>query len=282
MKKPVPDKKLKNPLNRMMPNYAVYVFSLGESLIVYAASFAIGGVVGLIFYSGMFADSYGGPTTATYIANSIFFVLTGFAAVKFLVPLYRTNRAERRYAKLERQFLSLLDSLAASLVSGSNIPMAFENAHKDLLVQYDASDYIIDEVKQVLDGIEQNIGIDVMLHDFGLRSGNENIVNFSDVFYTCYSKGGNMQTTIIRTHSSIREKILIYEEIQTKLTSNKMQLNVMSVMPIGIVAMLRATNPMFAEAFAQPIGVLANTVAIGIFIGAYIYGTKIIKKGTQM
>jgi len=265
-----------------MPNYAVYMFNAGEKLLVCPAAFVIGGVVGMIFYSGMFLDDYGGPTTATYIANAIVIILAGAASVRFLTPIYRQNRTERRHNKLERQFLSLLDSLAASLVSGSNVPKSFENSYKDLLLQYDENDYIIRELKQVLDGIEQNISIDAMLRDFGERSGNDNIVNFAEVFYTCYSKGGNMQTTVIRTHASIREKILIYDEIQTKLTSNKMQMNVMSVMPIAIVAMLRATNPSFAAAFATPIGVIANTVAIGIFVGAYKYGMRIIKKGLSL
>jgi tight adherence protein B len=198
------------------------------------------------------------------------------------LPIYRAGRSEKRRKKLERQFLSFLDSMAASLVSGCNVPKSIESTYDDLMLQYDENDYIMREIKQIVDGIEQNIAISVMLSDFGMRSGNENIVSFSEVFDTCYGKGGNMQATIIRTHAGIREKILIYEEITTKLTSNKMQLNIMSVMPIALVAMLRATNAGFADAFATPLGVLVNTAAIGIFIGAYKYGTRIINQGTKM
>ncbi|MDR2088618.1 MAG: hypothetical protein LBP73_04605 [Clostridiales Family XIII bacterium] len=279
MKKEKGIRELKNPLNKPMPNYRVYVMSAAERTLVHIVSFAIGGLVGQVFYGGLFKDEYGEATFATTISNAVFFVLVGFVAMRFLVRMYKRNRLDKQHDKLKQQFIALLDSLATSLASGSNVQKSFENAHNDLRMQYSESDFIVCETKQVLDGIAQNIGIDLILKDFGERSGDENIVNFAEVFNTCHSKGGNMQTVIIRTHDSIREKIAIYDEIQTKLTSNKMQLNIMSLMPIGIVALLRMTNPSFAEAFATGIGVFVNTVAIAIFIGAYTFGTKVVSMG---
>jgi tight adherence protein B len=233
-------------------------------------------LVGQVFYGGLFKDQYGEATTFTTISNLVFFALAGLVAMKFLVGIYRDNRFEKQQNKLKQQFLSLLDSLATSLASGSNVQKSFENAYADLQMQYAENDFIVRETRQILDGLVQNVGIDVMLNDFAERSGNENIVNFAEVFSTCHSKGGNMQTVIIRTHAGIREKITIYDEIQTKLTSNKMQLNVMSLMPIAIVALLRVINPSFAEAFATPVGVVANTAAIAIFVGAYKFGAKVV------
>ena len=124
--------------------------------------------------------------------------------------------------------------------------------------------------------MRQNINVEVMWDDFGKRSDNEDIVSFADVFAVCYRKGGNMNSVIHRTHSVISEKMTVADEIETKLTANKMQHNVMSIMPIVVVAMLKFTNQSFAANFATPMGVLINTVAIGIFIGAYIYGNKIV------
>ena len=143
-------------------------------------------------------------------------------------------------------------------------------------MQYNANDDIVLEMQEIINGMNQNINIEVMLENFGMRSGNEDIMSFADVFAVCYRKGGNMNSVIHRTHSVISEKMAVADEIETKLTSNKMQHNVMSVMPIAVVALLRLTNDAFAANFATVIGVLANTVAIGIFVGAYIYGNKIV------
>ena len=174
------------------------------------------------------------------------------------------------------QFRDMLESLAASFSSGSNVQMAFESAVEDLKMQYSPDDYIVKEMEEIINGMRQNVNVEVMLANFGERSGNEDVVSFADVFSVCYRKGGNMNSVINRTHSVISEKMAVADEIETKLTSNKLQHNVMSLMPIAVVAMLRLTNEAFATNFATPVGVIVNTVAIGIFVGAYIMGNKIV------
>jgi tight adherence protein B len=120
------------------------------------------------------------------------------------------------------------------------------------------------------------VGIDVMLRDFGERSGTEDILSFADVFGLCFRKGGDINMIVRQTHAAMSEKMSIMEEIRTKLASNKMQHNIMSVMPVVIILMLRATNPAFAESFATPAGVLANMAGMAIFVASYFIGRKIV------
>ncbi len=266
---------INSPLNNPMPNYAVYVMSKTESLVVRLIAFILGGLVALIFYGNLFMSD-GFATIATHISNVVVFVVLGLLAGKFLIPIYKKRRMGKRRNVLKQQFKDMLESLAASFSSGSNVQMAFKSAEEDLKMQYSSEDYIVKEMEEIINGMNQNIGIETMLENFGKRSGNEDIISFADVFSICYRKGGNMNSVVYQTHNVISEKMAVADEIETKLTSNKMQHNVMSVMPIVVVAMLRFTNEAFATNFATPIGVLANTVAIGIFVGAYIYGNKII------
>lgn len=266
---------INSPLNNPMPNYAVYIMSKSEGLVVRLVSFIAGGIVALIFYGNLFMVD-GFATSATHISNCVVFIILGLIAIKFIVPMYKKRRLEKRKHTLNQQFRDMLESLAASFSSGSNVQMAFEAAVEDLKMQYSSKDYIVKEMEEVLNGIKQNINVEIMLENFGQRSGNEDIVSFADVFSVCYRKGGNMNSIIHRTHDVISEKMAVSDEIDTKLTSNKMQHNVMSVMPIVVVAMLRFTNESFAANFATPVGVIVNTVAIAVFIGAYIYGNKIV------
>lgn len=266
---------INSPLNNPMPNYSIYVMKKNESIIVRLISFVAGGLVALIFYGNLFMVD-GFATLATYISNIVVFVVLGLLAIKFVVPMYKKTRLEKRKTVLKQQFRDMLASLAASFSSGSNVQMAFESAVDDLKMQYSSKDYIVREMEEVINGMKQNINVEVMLENFGERSGNEDIISFADVFSVCYRKGGNMNSVIHRTHSVISEKMAVADEIETKLTSNKMQHNVMSVMPIVVVAMLRFTNESFAANFATPVGVIVNTIAIGIFVGAYIYGNKIV------
>lgn len=266
---------INSPLNNPMPNYAVYIMGKAENFIVRIVSFIAGGLVALIFYGNLFMVD-GFATLATHISNVVVFVILGLLAIKFLVPMYKKRCLNKRKNALKQQFRDMLESLAASFSSGSNVQMAFESAVEDLKMQYSPKDYIVKEMEEVINGMKQNINVEVMLENFGRRSGNEDIVSFADVFSVCYRKGGNMNSVIHRTHSVISEKMSVADEIETKLTSNKMQHNVMSVMPIAVVAMLRFTNESFAANFATPVGVIVNTIAIGIFVGAYIYGNKIV------
>ncbi len=266
---------INSPLNNPMPNYHVYYMNKAEKIIVTLVAFVIGGIVGYIFYGDLFMED-GMATSSTYISNVVVFVIVGILAIKFLTPIYVNGRLKKQQNKIKSQFCDMLDSLTSSISSGSNVVKAFESARNDLRMQYDENDFIVLEMDEIMNGISQNIGVEVMLRNFGERSGNEDITSFADIFDICYRKGGDMQSVIYRTHRVIIDKISISDEIETKLTSNKMQHNVMSIMPIAIMAMLRSTNDAFAESFATPVGVIANTIAIIVFLGAYRYGLKIV------
>ncbi len=273
-KKPQEEQYINSPLNNPMLNYKVYKMTPGENILARLVCFIIGGLVGLIFYSGLFKAD-GVATTATHISNAVFFVIMGILANKFLLPMYVKRRLKAQQGKVKMQFRDLLESLSSSVSSGSNVNNSFESALNDLKMQYGEDDFIVRETQEIVDGMKQNIAIEVMLRNFAERSGNEDIMNFADIFDVCYKKGGDMRMVIARTNSVISEKMAVADEIETKLTSNKMQHNVMSIMPIAVVAMLKLTNRSFAENFATPTGVIVNSLAIAIFIAAYRMGEKI-------
>lgn len=266
---------INSPLNNPMPNYAVYVMSRTEKIFVSLISFIVGGCVGLIFYGNLFMVD-GFATVTTHISNGIVFTVVGLLAIKFITPMYRKKQMKKRNLLLKKQFSDMLESLSASFSSGSNVQNAFESAAEDLKMQYEEKDIIVTEMNEIINGMKQNISVESMLRNFGERSGNEDIQSFADVFSVCYRKGGNMNSVMRRTHDVLSDKMAVSDEIDTKLTSNKMQHNVMSIMPIIVVAMLRFTNKSLSANFTTPLGVIINTIAIGIFVGAYIYGNKII------
>ncbi|MGM9603109.1 MAG: type II secretion system F family protein [Faecousia sp.] len=267
---------LNSPLNNPMLNYKTYVMGKAEKIVVTLFIFVIGGIVGLIFYGNLFMSD-GHATTATHISNAVVFTIVGIFATKLVFPIYAKSRLEKRSSILKQQFRGMLEALSSSFSTGSNVQNAFASALEDMKLQYGEKDYIVVEMEEIINGTRQNIGIEVMLKDFAERSGNEDIMSFADVFEICYRKGGDINFAIQRTHSVISDKMAVADEIETKLTSNKMQHNVMSLMPIALVAMLRLTNESFATNFATPTGVLANTAAIVIFVCAYIYGNKIVE-----
>lgn len=267
---------LPSPINNLMRNYAVYVPSAAENFLARLVMFLLGGVTGLIFFSGLFKVE-GEATMATHISDVVVFCLIGFVAMCFLAPVFFDRRHQKRDAQLRNQFRDLLDSLSASLSSGTNPLEAFRSAYGDVCSQYGEHSFIALEVKEILNGSAQNVSIAEMLSDFAKRSHNEDVESFANVFSICMDKGADLKSVVRRTHGIISDKMAVNDEIETKLASNKMQHDVMSIMPIGIVALLRYTNPAFADSFASPMGVLVNIVAIGIFLGSYVLGQKIMQ-----
>ena len=127
----------------------------------------------------------------------------------------------------------------------------------------------------MIEGVENNIPIENMMLDFGERSEIEDIKNFGTVFELCYRAGGNMKDIVRRTSSIISEKIEITAEIETKLASNKSQFTLMLMIPVLIMAMLKMMSSDFAASFSTVAGVIAITIAMGMFFAAYKWANKI-------
>lgn len=161
-----------------------------------------------------------------------------------------------------------------------NVNDSLEGAYQDLMSQYSADAYIVKEVNEILLGIKNNVSIEDSLSNFGWRSGVADISDFATVFATCYRTGGNLKQVIRRTSDIIGQKIVISQEIETKITSNKLQLNIMCLIPIFIVLMLKSTSKDFAESFASIFGIISVTFSIGMFYLAYRVGHKIMDIGS--
>jgi tight adherence protein B len=262
-------------LNNQMLNYKVYYMSFTEKLIYFLLTFIIGGVVGLVFYGGLF-KSDGEPTTATMVSNIIVFCLVGLIAARFFVPAIRRNLKNKRDKALRKQFMNLLENLSVSLAAGNTLNDSFINAKSDMLNQYSEKDMIIQELSEIISGMDNGHTLEEMMTAFGQRAGNEDIENFANVISNCYRMGGNFKDVIRKTRNIISDKIAIEEEIETKLASNKLQHNAMCLMPIILVGMLKLSSASFAANLSSFLGVVVTTIAIAIFVSSYFWGRKII------
>lgn len=263
--------------NQKLLNYKVYYLNKKEKIIYFLVAFLLGAAVAYLFYGGIGKDEYGEPTTITHICNIVIMSIVGIVAAKLFFPIRVQQIIDKRKKALRVQFIDLLDSLSASLASGKNVPAAFMAAREDLLVQYSEDAYIVTEVEQIISGIENNISVESMLVDLGKRSGMKDIVNFGKVFETAYQKGGNLKEIVKNSHEIISSKCQIEMEIETKVSSNKNEQNMMCFMPILLIGMIKMAGSDFADNFTTPSGLISSTIAIGIFVIAYFIGKKILR-----
>ena len=202
--------------NRQMINYKAYKMSANEKALYFILAFVIGAAVAYLFYGGIGKDDFGKATIVTYICDIVIMTIVGLVAGRLFMPIRKEQIIAARKKKLRTQFIDLLDSLATSISSGKNVPNAFVAAREDLLVQYQPDAYIVQEVDNIISGIQNNIDVSSMLINFGERSGIQDIRTFGRVFETAYSKGANLKDVVRNSHLILSNKCEIEAEIEAQ------------------------------------------------------------------
>lgn len=257
-------------------NYKVYYMKPTEKLLYFIIAFAVGAIVGYLFYGGIGKDEFGEPTVLTYILNAVISCSIGITAGVMFLPIRTKQIITKKQSVLKLQFRDMLESLTTSLGAGKNVTDSFKTIYDDLKVQYEEDAYILKELEIIISGMANNIDVEDILEDFGRRSGIGDIESFANVFRICYRKGGNIKDTIRSTHEILSDKMEIAEDIETVVTGSKNEQNIMVVMPILLIGMIKLMSEDFANNFTTPTGIISTTIAIGMFVASYFIGKAVL------
>lgn len=257
-------------------NYKVYYMKPAEKILAFLLAFIVGAAVGYLFYGGIGKDEFGQPTTATWVLNIMIPTIVGTIAGSLFLPSHAKSIIAKRKKELNHQFRDMLESLTTSLSAGKNVNDSFFGVYEDLKVQYEADAFILKELEIIISGIHNNVPLEDVLEDFGIRSGNDDIQSFANVFKISYRKGGNIKDIIRNTHSILSDKMEIAEDIETLVSSNKLEQSIMIVMPIALIGIIKMMSPDFAANFVTPTGIISTTVSIVIFVIAYFIGKSVL------
>ncbi|MBQ2328003.1 MAG: type II secretion system F family protein [Oscillospiraceae bacterium] len=257
-------------------NYKVYYMSKLEKILYFLLAFAIGAVVGYLFYGGLGRDEFGQRTTLSWILDISIPAIVGLVAGRIFVPTRTKQIRDKNARTLNSQFRDFLEAFNTSIGAGKNVVDSFHAVYDDMRIQFEEDAFIVKELEVILSGMANNFDVEDLMEDLGNRSGNDDIVSFANVFRISYRKGGNLKDTINATHSILSDKMEIKEEIETMVSASKMEQTVMLFMPIALIGIMKSMSPDFAANFASPAGVASTTIAIGLFIVSYFVGRKIL------
>ena len=266
---------LTSKINTSVLDYRVYVMTASERLKYVLLLMLAGGIVGLIFYGGLFMKD-GKATILTTISNVVVFLLAGLISAKSFIPVISQTLKKKRQNTLKKQICDFDSALTNDLSGGMNMSDSLQAVYSDLRMQYAEDSLIVVEVQEIINGMNNNIPVETMFEDFAQRSGVADIESFATVFTTCYRTGGDLKSVVRRTTDIISEKMMISSEIETAITSNKMQMNIMNVLPIVIVLMMRLMSAQFSESFSSLVGVVGLTITAGLTFASYKMGQKIL------
>lgn len=244
----------------MRQDYSVYKFSrkeLGQAILAYLV--LDGCISYLFFYSGI-----------------AFVVLLPGMAV--FIREWRHTLQKRRQQEMKRQFLDGIQMVAASLQAGYSAENALCESLKELRRIYPADAFIVREFGLMEVQMEMSRNLEELFLDFGRRCAIEDIRSFAEVFLTAKRSGGDLLGIIRNTASCIRQKQETMQEIETCLSGKVMEQNIMSVIPILILAYIRLTSPEFIEPmYGNLTGIAVMTVCFLVYAAAYFWGRRIVQ-----
>ncbi|MDE6518610.1 MAG: hypothetical protein K2L18_12320 [Acetatifactor sp.] len=191
----------------------------------------------------------------------------------------RHHRRRHRNRQLLEQFKECIQAVAASMRAGYAVENAFLDSIADIRSMFGEGCVMERELKQLRQGLSNNVTLEVLLTEMGQRSGLEEIQEFAEVFAIAKRNGGSLPVIIDAASNSISRRLAVEEEMETLLSSRKLEQRVMNAMPFLIVWYVEAGNPgYFDMLYGNPAGVALMTACAGMYLAAYVLSEWIFDK----
>lgn len=191
----------------------------------------------------------------------------------------RHHRYRRRNRQLLVQFKECIQAVASSMRAGYAVENAFLDSIADIRSMFGEGCAMEQELRQLRQGLSNNMTLEALLAEMGQRSGLEEMREFAEVFAIAKRNGGSIPVIIEAASASISCRLAVEEEMETLLSSRKLERRVMSAMPFLIVWYVEAGNPgYFDMLYGNPMGVALMTACAGTYLAAYVLWERILDK----
>ncbi|MDE6406712.1 MAG: type II secretion system F family protein [Lachnospiraceae bacterium] len=242
------------------PDYAEYHFSLKEGAIAFLEGAFLVAVIGYFFYRSWFACVLLFPVFVLFMREK------------------KKDMAKKRRQELSLQFKDLVLALSANVKAGYSIENALREAYRDVELLYGVDSPVCLEVRHMLRGLENNVILEKLLYDLGVRSRVPDIMQFADVFLIAKRSGGNLTEILEKTAGVIEQKTETDKEIQLMVGARKMEQKIMNMVPFLIIFYIGTTSRGFFDVlYYNPVGVTVMTVCLLFYGAAYLVSKRIVE-----
>lgn len=228
------------------------------------------------------------PIGFIFVAFVIGIIFPGFRnpvalVAAFLLGLYAprfylNRRKAGRLKAFANQLPDTITLLANSLRAGSSFLQGME------LVTREARPPISEEFERVVREMQLGVALQPALNNLVRRVASEDLELMVTAIQIQTQVGGNLATVLDAIAHTIRERIRIYGEIQTLTAMQRYSGYVITLLPIGLAALLFLISPSYMtvmlekppELFGLPMGVvffIVGLISMGI---GYIFIRRIV------
>lgn len=231
-----------------------------EYLIGLAKSTVIFGLILYLFYE-------------SFLPGIILFPVWGFYMKEWLEEM--TDKKEEEFRV---QFKDSIQIMAGALKAGYSAENAIRETCHDLKPMYKSESRIIKEYEIMIRKLKIHIPVGQVLSEFAENVEQEDVDNFVTVFTTAQKSGGDSIVIIKDAVKVISEKMETEKEIQTMIASKKLEFEIMSMIPFGMIGYMKLTFGDFLKVlYGNPAGIIVMSICLALYFTAYIWGKKMIK-----
>lgn len=222
-------------------------------------------------------------TAATAVMSYVFY--DSLIPAPLLLPVWmiymrdwHDDISRKKEQELRQQFRDSIQVMASALKAGYSVENAIREAGKDISPVYSEETRIRKEFEWMERQMDMNMSAEEVLKGFAERTGQEDIENFVNVFAAAKKSGGDSIAVIRDAVKIISGKIDTEKEIQTMIASKKMEFDIMCAVPFAIILYMKLTFGEFLNVlYGNMAGAAIMSLCIFVYMGAYVYGRKIIR-----
>ncbi len=186
--------------------------------------------------------------------------------------------ARKRRQALGMQFKEMILSVAANQRAGYSIENAFRESYRDMEMLYGAKELICVEIRHIMVGLDNNVVLEKLLYDLGVRSHEPDIMQFAEVFHIAKRSGGNMTDILAKTAAVIEQKMDTDKEIQLMISAKRLEQKIMNAVPFLIIFYVSSTSRGFFDVLYHNLaGITVMTVCLGFYGAAYKLSKRIVE-----
>ena len=176
------------------------------------------------------------------------------------------------------QFKEAIQSLSTALNVGYSLENAMREVVRDLKSIYKREDVILKEFGLIIRQLQMNVPAEAALNEFAIRTEDEDVQTFVTVFAMAKRSGGDAMEIIRSVVRQLGDKMDVEREIQTMIAAKKMELRVMTVIPLAMIAYLKISFPEFLHVlYGNPAGFVIMSICLGIYLISYEAGRRMVE-----
>lgn len=241
-------------------DYGNYILSGREWLLYSAEAIMIVAVIGYFFYRSVLACMLLSPISVIFLKEK------------------KKELAKTRRQELNVQFKDAVLSVSANQKAGYSVENAFREAYREMVMLHGSESCICREISHIAKGLDNNITLEKLLYDFGVRSHVPDIMQFADVFMIAKRSGGNMTEILSETADTIEQKIAVDKEIQVLVSAKKMEQKIMNMVPFLIIIYIGMTSKGFFDVLYHNLtGILIMTVCLIVYLTAFMISKRLVE-----